>query len=228
MKAPIYFIASLLAVALPASAQELTLFEGSEREQAEQPQQSPRLAPPGNRPGAPAFTLRGTSRFGDEYSVSLSSGGNEQQGESIQVDWTHGGAADIPGHPGYQVLEVSARTASIKLPGGSTCHEYPDQGVECRNDGSQLLTLTTAKPLAPSEPEGPQQEGRTVFNPFTGENEVVPPLSEEEQRAREERQRERAARLQQFQPVRIPDEDVPEGMRKVSTPFGDRLVPDNQ
>lgn len=64
-----------------------------------------------------------------------------------------------------------------------------------------------------------------VINPFTGQPEAVPQLSPEEQAARMQRQRARAERMGRFVPQRIDDADVPPGMQKVSTPFGDTLVP---
>lgn len=73
---------------------------------------------------------------------------------------------------------------------------------------------------------GPGQQ--VIINPFSGQPEVVQAPSPEEQAARASRQQQRAARLQQFTPPTINDADVPAGMRKVSTPFGDRLIPIRQ
>ncbi|MDR0780806.1 MAG: hypothetical protein LBF16_08945 [Pseudomonadales bacterium] len=70
-----------------------------------------------------------------------------------------------------------------------------------------------------------QTNGQVVINPFTGQPEVVPPLSPEEQAARAQRQVQRADRLRAFQPRRIDDADIPPGMQRASTPFGDTLVP---
>lgn len=74
---------------------------------------------------------------------------------------------------------------------------------------------------------GPQQNGQQVFiNPFSGEPEVMPEIPPEEQAARQQRQEQRAARLRQFeQQQRIEDADIPAGMQRIRTPFGDRLMP---
>lgn len=70
-------------------------------------------------------------------------------------------------------------------------------------------------------------QGQQVFiNPFSGEPEVMPQVPPEELAARQQRQELRAARLQQFeQQRRIDDADIPVGMERVRTPFGDQLMP---
>lgn len=70
--------------------------------------------------------------------------------------------------------------------------------------------------------------GQVYVNPFNGQQQVVDQMTPEMQAAREARQRARADRLGQFQPVRIPDDQIPPGMRRVTTPFGDRLVPERE
>jgi hypothetical protein len=70
------------------------------------------------------------------------------------------------------------------------------------------------------------QNGQQVFlNPFSGQPEVMPQVSPEEQAARQQRQELRAARLRQFEQQRIEDADIPPGMQRVRTPFGDQLMP---
>lgn len=71
------------------------------------------------------------------------------------------------------------------------------------------------------------QNGQQVFiNPFSGQPEVMPEIPPQEQAARQQRQELRAARLRQFeQQQRIEDADIPAGMERVRTPFGDRLMP---
>jgi hypothetical protein len=73
----------------------------------------------------------------------------------------------------------------------------------------------------------PAQNGQQVFiNPFSGEPEVMPQVPPEELAARQQRQELRAARLRQFeQQQRIEDADIPAGMQRIRTPFGDRLMP---
>lgn len=71
------------------------------------------------------------------------------------------------------------------------------------------------------------QQGAFV-NPFTGQTQVVDPASPEVQQLRATRQQARQERLNRMEPQRIPADQVPAGMRVVTTPFGDRLVPIRQ
>lgn len=72
----------------------------------------------------------------------------------------------------------------------------------------------------------PVPGNQAVFvNPFNGRQEVVDQGTPEQQAARDQRQRARADRLNRFDQERIPDTQVPQGMRRVTTPFGDRVVP---
>jgi hypothetical protein len=77
-------------------------------------------------------------------------------------------------------------------------------------------------------PPGPGGQGFFV-NPFSGQAELVDQQSPDQQSAREARQRARGERLNRLvEASRIPDDQVPAGMRRVTTPFGDRLVPERE
>lgn len=65
--------------------------------------------------------------------------------------------------------------------------------------------------------------GAAFVNPFSGEAQPVEQLPPEIQAAREAQMRARAQRLNRFQ-QRIPDNQIPQGMQRVTTPFGDRLI----
>ncbi len=69
------------------------------------------------------------------------------------------------------------------------------------------------------------EEGRFFKNPFSGEMQEIPELSPEELARRDERRGRRAEMFRDFEIVRIPDEDIPEGMQRIRTPFGDSLEP---
>jgi hypothetical protein len=71
---------------------------------------------------------------------------------------------------------------------------------------------------------GGGQQGVFV-NPFSGQAEVVDQENVGVRQGRELRQRARMERLNNAI-QRIPPEQIPQGMRAVSTPFGDRLVPE--
>jgi hypothetical protein len=63
------------------------------------------------------------------------------------------------------------------------------------------------------------------INPFVNIAADAAPMQDAEMAARADRARARAERLEQFQVERIADDQIPPGMRRVRTPFGDRLVP---
>ena len=50
-------------------------------------------------------------------------------------------------------------------------------------------------------------------------------LTPEQLAARDERRQRRAEQFRNFEIVRIPDDEIPEGMQRVRTPFGDSLEP---
>jgi hypothetical protein len=224
-------------------AQQLTLFEQVEVDPSGgQPEQA---MPMDVQSGTPAFTLRGTSRFGDQYSTTLIN----RNGQTVKVTWRAGENAAVPGFAGFNVVAVSAGSVSLVQPAGDGCIAADASGVRCSGDNVAVLGLTKTMPLAtngtvPTAGQGQNQnpfgttgmvagptvienaEGQQVFmNPFTGEAEVKGPPSPEEQAARMERQQRRNDRRNQFEAVRIDPADVPPGMRLVRTPFGDRIVP---
>ena len=54
---------------------------------------------------------------------------------------------------------------------------------------------------------------------------TLPNLTPEEIASREQRRAERAEQFRNFEIVRIADDDIPDGMRRIRTPFGDSLEP---
>ena len=76
------------------------------------------------------------------------------------------------------------------------------------------------------EPATIGNSGVLTRNPFSGELQEAPNLSAEEITAREERRQARAEQFRNFEIVRIADDEIPEGMQRIRTPFGDRLEPD--
>ena len=166
----------------------------------------------------PVFTLVGTSRIGSQRRVIL----KDRNGESIMVQLQEQGNTPIPDHGNYAIVDHGAGNVSIQYPGNNPCAPFPDQGVSCNSAANiAALSLTTGdvvdKPQPVPEPSDAQQEAEeNPDNPFA------------QLRARaaagEEITRGDPGEAVRFQPRRIAPEDVPPGMRVVSTPFGDRLV----
>jgi hypothetical protein len=193
----------------------------------------------------PAFTLVGTSRFGDQYFVSLLSRNNE----SVWIEWTQGRVKEIEGYLEFDLVQVNARSVSIRHSDSEPCIDNGEKGVKC-NGNIAVLTLSNAKPMSPTtrqtEPESTEignsgtivqsdgvEEPITIGNtsvltrnPFSGELQEAPDLTTEEISSREARRQQRAEQFRNFEIVRIAEEEIPEGMQRIRTPFGDRLEPD--
>jgi hypothetical protein len=230
-------------------AQQLTLFEPTQAERqapeaAAGPQQVPGIAM--GIVSDPAFTLSSAARFANSFQAVL----KDRAGQSVVLGWQPGQRTPVPGYPGFSVVEANAKFVVLELPAQERCMTAPERGVACTGTNLAQLSLATLAPLEarPAEQSegmdgmaimGPQQEpfgqgrmpegqvgGEAVFvNPFVGIQDDTSQLSEAEVQARVDGARARAQRLQQFQPERIPEDQVPPGMRLVRTPFGDRLVP---
>ena len=239
-------ILCMLGLAQSVAAQQLNLFEPVESDSQFDQVRAPEFIPNGN--GQPAFTVRGTSRFGDEFKAVLVN----RNGSVANITWHTGESVQVPGFNGYSVTDVTPSSVSVSHLGGDPCIASQAVGVSCASSTMSLLTVATAAALASngSNAKGPptpqnapgavdgavaafgqggvstNANGQQVFiNPFSGQPEVVAEIPEAERLAREERQQQRSNRLRQFEVPRINDADVPPGMQVVRTPFGDRLVP---
>lgn len=237
------FVLSALGAILQSSvqAQTLTLFEGRGNEEVPDRVPAPAFGPDGMGPTAAttAYTLRGIARFGDDYVATL----ERSDGNTVTLSWQGSAANPLPQDPGYEVLEITSQTLVLHQP--TPCVPQESRGVSCIDANTARLSLATLSPIQRQPPNekiitGPlpmddtdssvvsDESGNPVFvNPFAA---AVMEAQEEdpEQGGRAERARARAERLQQFQVERIPEGEVPPGMRLVRTPFGDRLVPVRQ
>jgi hypothetical protein len=214
-------VSSSAAGGSPDTSQDLTLFDDVETSQS-------RSGEP-NRPSresrattsAPEFTLVGTSRIGGSYSAIL----RHRSGESMLVR----SDAPIEGYAGYTVVDIGAGKLSLRLPGNVPCLVFPEQGVACNGTANIAdLQLANGKPLrqkeslaridlqAESAEEAADPEASNPVNPFEA---LRAGRVDENNPAQND-----GAGGGRFSPRRISPEDVPPGMRVVSTPFGDRLV----
>lgn len=240
----------ILTCPVSGFGQELNLFQQTESSQSQQvdngrPQRASRAQ------SAPAFTLVGISRFGEEYYASLLS----REGDSVRVKYNGKGITNIEGYRGFRIADISSRRVSIRFPDTDPCIENLDKGVQCLDDIA-LLTLRNATPkesrVSAQDTEEIISEGSdfesisinesdaVVFedspdtipgtnvlrrNPFTGELQTLPNRTPEEEAERNRIRAERAERFRNFEVVRIADDEIPEGMQRVRTPFGDSLEP---
>ena len=213
---------SLLFIAMSGFgySQQLNLFEEIETNNRSLSDARNRAADSSRTsPIAPEFTLTGTSRIGSEYSVIIQHRG----GDILIVRASPNSSTQIPGYSGYSILDVGSGSISIRYPEHVSCVEFRDQGVNCiGGENIALLSLTNGQPLPGNETE------TSLATASSNETAVDdPPINPfEALRAQQNNGAEsiRDGDNERFTPRRISPEDVPPGMRVVSTPFGDRLV----
>jgi hypothetical protein len=236
MKFTLITLISFLLVSV-SYAQKLDLFQEIEV-QDDNEERVPRSQQNKNIGNSPVFIVKGISRFGDKYLISLL----PNNGDPIKINWSGKTSSSLKGFPGYSIIDANSRTATLTIPQGSECIEFPDKGIKC-NGPYMLLSMANEKPISQengikkienvdlsitadeNETIIDNEEGRFYRNPFSGELQQIPDLSPEEQAVRDERRQRRAELFRDFEVVRIPDEEIPEGMQRVRTPFGDSLEP---
>ena len=197
---------------IQANQQDLTLFEPVEVTAENTSRASAR---PNRESRAttsePEFTLMGTSRLGGIYSAMV----KHSSGEIIIVRVVANGNTPIPDHRGYSIVDVAAGNISIRYPGNRPCIEFSERGVSC-NDAANIASLTLPTSASLPSVNSPDELIESVEdqpeNPFEALRNGA--AAQDEERADNAR----------FTPRRINPQDVPEGMRIISTPFGDRLV----
>ncbi len=177
----------------------------------------------------PYFTLVGTSRIGDTFSVILA----DRNGEKIVIQAAPDVNTQIPEYPDYQIVATANGQVSVQLPESAPCVDFPKAGVRC-NEASNIAEMTL-----PNNPaiKAPQVEAQAELVQIQDQNgvpiveEVVNPFAIMQARANGDIDDNPAAvdagpdGNNRFVPRRIDPSQVPEGSRIVSTPFGDRLVP---
>jgi hypothetical protein len=171
------------------------------------------------------FVLKGVSQIGNRYIVFLEAPNSKM----IQVDMGSKRRVSINnGFPDYHLIRMTDREVKIDYPDNAPCRRSnPQKGIKCVNGGkSATLDFTVGKPLASNTVVSSNPPNQV--NPFLAAMNKNKQLSEEEKAKREEALQKRRELYKNFKRQVIKDEDVPEGMRVVRTPFGDRLVPDNK
>jgi len=233
----------LLVFSTVLFSQELNLFQETDKDRSDQSRTPDRGT---NQQGSidPEFRLMGTSRFGEKYIVSLIT----KNKEKVNIEWLPGKILPIEGFKDFALANVSSRKATIRYPSSVICESNKEIGLSC-NGSMAILTLNNAKPienieslsgkniddnfditdeeLSLRENDVDTLPGTNILrrNPFSGELQTLPDLTPEEIASREQRRAERAEQFRNFEIIRIADEDIPTGMRRIRTPFGDSLEP---
>jgi hypothetical protein len=227
-------IVSIIALCISANicGQDLNLFQETERDLEKSDTQT-RNTRNTTQSTVPVFTLVGTSRFGEKYLASL----KHQNGRKIEIKWKDGTVIPIKEFNSFSIVDIGSRSVSIRYPADTPCVNSIDLGITC-NGNMAVLRLSNLAPIENNQVENNQAENRIVDidenesvskmirNPFSGEMQEAPILTEEQKAEREERRQRRAEQFRNFEIVRIADDEIPEGMQRIRTPFGDRLEPE--
>lgn len=214
-------LVSLLVCVLPAAdCQVLDLFEELEangRPSRENSSPGVRRDREGNILSDIYFRLVGTSRIGSSYIITV----RDQGGEIISFTTTLETERPVPGYTGYSLVDVGPKKVSIRYPDGSPCIDHSEEGVKCLLGNLAEVSLTNGSPLASNLTSSIDSLSTSVD--AGAEEDLQNPFE-----AILERQSNPNPEPGDttFTPRRISPEDVPPGMRVVSTPFGDRLVED--
>ena len=225
-------LAVILAWNFPANAQNLELFEDIERtasatsRSTDSPAETTTVSLT-----EPEFTLVGASRIGDRRQVVLTHRG----GQTLTVPLTAEGNAPVPGHEQFRVIASEGGRVAIQYPAGSNCVESTNQGVSC-DAGANIAWLSLRPAPLPADiafelSEADAQDAQDKEEEPVSEEEAAEVAEELARDPNNPFARLRAEALGQdvppaprFRPRRIDPNQVPPGMRVVSTPFGDRLV----
>ena len=201
-------------------SQQLNLFEEIETTNNSSSRARDRVREGGRATSdSPEFVLIGTSRIGSEYSVIIQHRG----GDTLMVKAGPNSSTQIPGYNGYSILDVGSGSVSIRYPENAPCVEFRDQGVSC--DGAvniASLSLANGEPLPGQEVEPSLADSR--LGEATADEPPINPFEALRAQQNTAPVNNSDGGNERFTPRRILPEDVPSGMRVVSTPFGDRLV----
>jgi len=210
-------------VSADTSAQLLTLFEDTDSATNtinQSASTSTRRDSDGNLITGPEFTLVGTTRIGENYLAMV----EDRSGEIISISKLQDSSVPVPGYPNYEIVGIGAGFVRVRYPNNLNCTEFIEQGVSCESSNIAVLDLANLNPIEVSpvaisssdDQNLDSSSGEEGLNPFEA---ILRRASGVETNPEPEGT---------FQPTRISPEDVPPGMRIVSTPFGDRLVEADQ
>lgn len=173
------------------------------------------------------FVLKGVSQIGERYIVFLETPNTKV----IKVDMEDKRRASVKnGYPDYHLIRMTDRKVKVDYPDNAPCRRpNPKKGLKCTNGGkSATLEFIVGTALAPPPKAAVSKNPPNEVNPFLAAMNKNKELSDEEKKKRDAALKKRRELYKNFKRQVIKDEDVPEGMRVVRTPFGDRLVPDKR
>ena len=200
----------------------LTLFEAIDadeqnRNSTNSPKNRREQPGSGGAEETPEFSLMGTTRIGAKRSVLLL----HKSGTPISLEVNNGAGTPIPKYETYALIDSANGEVMVQYPASRPCRASEAHGITCDAEANRaILALAAADPLpvlvTEEIPEMTAGASEPPPNPFealrqrAANGQASDVVSAEDQR--------------RFRPRRINADQVPDGMRVVSTPFGDRLV----
>lgn len=204
----------------------LTLFEaidaGEQNRNATNSPNNRREQPgSGGADETPEFSLMGTTRIGAKRSVLLLHKSGTPISLEVSNGVNNGAGTPIPKYETYALIGSANGEVIVQYPPSRPCRASEAHGITCDAEANRaILALAAADPLpvrvTEEIPEVITEESEPPPNPFealrqrAANGQASDVVSAEDQR--------------RFRPRRINADQVPDGMRVVSTPFGDRLV----
>lgn len=177
----------------------------------------------------PAFTLKATSKFGDNYHASLLA----RNGKVISVNWSSGSPNKIEDYTTYSVTHIGSRTVSLQLPTGDSCVEATEKGVSCSADGAVIvLRLLNIAPIQKNDQKSPLQNNyisniqTTDSTPRPSAIEIMPDSLHKSLEERINLKLQTEGFDNNVEMMETLGENIPKGMKLLITPIGVRLVPD--
>jgi hypothetical protein len=204
----------------------LTLFEAIDadeqnRNSANSPNNRREQPGSGGADETPEFSLMGTTRIGAKRSVLLLHKSGTPISLEVSNGVNNGAGTPIPKYETYALIGSANGEVIVQYPPSRPCRASEAHGITCDAEANRaILALAAADPLpvrvTEEIPEVIAEESEPPPNPFealrqrAANGQASDVISAEDQR--------------RFRPRRINADQVPDGMRVVSTPFGDRLV----
>ncbi len=152
------------------------------------------------------FMLKGISYLGRKHRVIL----KLPDGKERLVTWKPKQKRPIPGFAAYKITDVNVDDREVKIayPKIAPCRKNNEsKGVSCESETEAKVAFVygkpSAMPVAAKRPAGNTKNKTNNNTQAKGGTDLA----------------------KRFEKQLIGDSDIPEGMRRVRTPFGDRLVP---
>ncbi len=202
-----------------AETAKLTLFENVEATNARPDRDSRPSREARVTTSEPEFTLLGIARIGEGHSAML----RHKSGETLLMKAAAGENTRISNYTEFSIVDISSRSVSIQYPQNNACVEFSEKGVRCNGAGNIAeLTLANGEPIKAvisNDVESNEPTEELISNPANPFEAL-----RDAQNARVVSGQDGNPTGGRFTPRRIDPADVPEGMRIIATPFGDRLV----